>query len=384
MNFENFVLGILDSSANFNFNAAIRGFLISLAVIWLFVVVWVWMDSGERSRNIFFRILSVILVLFLNMLGLIIYLLMRPKDTVENLYWSDLERRFLLYETSELGDCENCGLQLRPGFNVCPECSYPVNVECPTCKQLIDKHWNYCPYCSTKQEHQFVGHYPESVHGVSEEALLAAGMVNTDISRAMRNNPGPVEEDLTKTRTAQVEVQPTLQESKLGEKEQVEKEPVKKAEPEVSDEVEETNIPEPEEEVQEELAKEEEKPKSAPVPSKEEMADSVEGTKEKMNDDLKEKGMKYQQSPGVAVRLGNYVMVSVYKFGEKINKAALKVSGRIETPSNKAAVEQNQSSGVKGEEKSEQPEKKEATDKKKDPKSNKAKGSNSKKKNSKK
>ena len=41
--------------------------------------------------------------------------------------------------------------------------------------------------------------------------------------------------------------------------------------------------------------------KGAEIPSTEEMAESVEGTKEKMHEDLEEKGMKYQKSPGVAV-----------------------------------------------------------------------------------
>lgn len=166
MDFESTLLDMLEGVGNFDFNILIRSFLASLVVIWFFIAVWVWIDSGERTRNILFRIFSVLLVAPFNVVGLIIYLILRPKETIENVYWGDLERRYLLYETSELGDCPQCGDQLSPGFNICPSCSYELKVKCKGCEMMLDRKWNFCPYCKEKVLHPL----PEE-EGISKEVI---------------------------------------------------------------------------------------------------------------------------------------------------------------------------------------------------------------------
>lgn len=148
MNFEDFILDSLEGIGEFDFSMMIRLVIVSSIFFWFFVLFWVWTDSRERSTKVIFSILSVLLVAPFNILGLIVYLLIRPKDTIESLFWADLERRYLIHETADLGDCSQCGYQLSPDFNACPQCSTPCKIECPECKAFVRTDWKYCPVCS--------------------------------------------------------------------------------------------------------------------------------------------------------------------------------------------------------------------------------------------
>ena len=147
MSVEQYILDTLNNIGTINFDGVMKIVALLFVVFWVFVVIWVWNDSGERSRNLFFRLTSVLTVLILNIFGLVIYLLIRPQFTIEEVYWSDLERRYLKYETKELGDCPKCGYQLQPGYIYCPECNYELKVKCKGCELYFDKDNKYCPYC---------------------------------------------------------------------------------------------------------------------------------------------------------------------------------------------------------------------------------------------
>ncbi len=137
-----FLEGILGA----NYTHLSTAVLILFIIFWLFVCWWIYNDIVSRTKNRYIHFFSVLLVLLLNVLGLLIYLIIRPKDTLQEAFWADLERRYLLFETAELGDCDKCGYQLRPGFTSCPNCGYDIKFKC-SCGALIEKNWKYCPYC---------------------------------------------------------------------------------------------------------------------------------------------------------------------------------------------------------------------------------------------
>lgn len=147
MALEDLILGLLEGAAEFNFTMLFRVLFICLILVWLMVVVWAWKDATSRSDSLIFSIFATFIVFVLNIFGLIIYLLIRPKELLDDQYWADLERRYLLYETDELRDCVECGYQLRPGFNLCPQCGTVTKIACEGCQEMISKHWPYCPYC---------------------------------------------------------------------------------------------------------------------------------------------------------------------------------------------------------------------------------------------
>ena len=87
-----------------DFSAVWQIFFYALGVFWIVVLYWIWLDSGDRTSSKFARVGYVLLGLIFNVVGLIIYLIVRPTQTIEEIYWSDLERRYLKFETSELGE----------------------------------------------------------------------------------------------------------------------------------------------------------------------------------------------------------------------------------------------------------------------------------------
>lgn len=178
MNLEDIILDFFDFVGNIDFNMFGTLFIVALVVFWLVIIGWVWVDSSERTSKRGLKIGYILLVIFFNIFGLIIYLIIRPSETIEEIYWEDLERRYLKYETSELGDCPRCGSQLYPGYVFCTNCGYRLKVKCPQCGVLIDKDHVFCEYCGFKikeratvqEEHPTVKVMEEQITATKREA----------------------------------------------------------------------------------------------------------------------------------------------------------------------------------------------------------------------
>lgn len=145
-------MDMLEGLSSINFDIVLKYSVFLLVGFWLVVVVWVWFDSSERTESYIARFLAALLVLVANIPGLIIYLILRPRLTVQEQYWSELERRYLMYETAELGDCDKCGNMMQPGFVYCPFCKEEVKVKCGSCGVNIDKRWVNCAYCGEENK----------------------------------------------------------------------------------------------------------------------------------------------------------------------------------------------------------------------------------------
>jgi len=178
MDLENIILDFFDFVGNIDFNMFGTLFVVALVVFWLVIIGWVWVDSSERTSKKGLKVGYILLVIFFNIFGLIIYLIIRPSETIEEIYWEDLERRYLKYETSELGDCPRCGSQLYPGYVFCTNCGYRLKVKCPQCGVLIDKDHVFCEYCGFKikeratvqEEHPTVKVMEEQITATKREA----------------------------------------------------------------------------------------------------------------------------------------------------------------------------------------------------------------------
>jgi hypothetical protein len=149
---EELIVEIFTGAANVNYNVTIYIIIGLFILFWGVVLGWVWLDASSRTTNPYFRIFAVLIVLFLNIVGLIIYLITRPSQSIEEIYWADLERRYLKYETAELGDCPKCAFQLQPGFVKCPDCAYELKVKCNKCGVWIDKDWKICAFCGEENQ----------------------------------------------------------------------------------------------------------------------------------------------------------------------------------------------------------------------------------------
>lgn len=151
---ETFLLNLLSGVGKINFQVVWILLAVAFVIFWIIVLDWVWLDAGERTSNRTARIIYLLLVVFFNIFGWIMYLILRPSQTIEQIYWADLERRYLKYETSELGDCVKCGTQLYPGYTFCPTCGLEIKVKCKSCDVYIEKNNEYCPYCGVRVENE--------------------------------------------------------------------------------------------------------------------------------------------------------------------------------------------------------------------------------------
>ncbi|MBP6975995.1 zinc-ribbon domain-containing protein [Candidatus Dojkabacteria bacterium] len=147
MGLEKFILTFFDFVGGINFNIFSFVLILLFIIFWLVIVGWVWIDSSERTSRKGLRFAYMLLAILLNIPGLIIYLIIRPSETIEEIYWADLERRYLKFETSELGDCPKCGHQLYPGYVFCTNCGFELKKRCPKCNVLINKDHKFCEYC---------------------------------------------------------------------------------------------------------------------------------------------------------------------------------------------------------------------------------------------
>ncbi|MCA9916173.1 MAG: zinc ribbon domain-containing protein, partial [Anaerolineae bacterium] len=72
--------------------------VIILAAFWLALVLWAYRDMRARSRDFFAQIGMALLVAVLTVPGVIIYLLLRPRETLSEAYERSLEEEALLQE----------------------------------------------------------------------------------------------------------------------------------------------------------------------------------------------------------------------------------------------------------------------------------------------
>ncbi len=70
------------------------------ALLYFSLLVWTARDVAARTRDSLVRLAAVALVLVLNVLGLVVYLLLRPQETITEHYEKELIEEILAREVS--------------------------------------------------------------------------------------------------------------------------------------------------------------------------------------------------------------------------------------------------------------------------------------------
>jgi RNA polymerase subunit RPABC4/transcription elongation factor Spt4 len=120
-----------------------------VVALWLSLIFWTYRDIRARARDPFLRILSIIVVALLFLPGVVIYLILRPAQTLEDEYQHTLEEEALLQSIEDLPVCPGCGRRTQPAWMVCPNCHTRLKKLCHQCHKLMELSWNLCPYCGT-------------------------------------------------------------------------------------------------------------------------------------------------------------------------------------------------------------------------------------------
>jgi len=120
--------------------------------LWLALIYWTFSDIRTRSRDPVVWIFSSLLAA-VPLCGWVIYLILRPKETLMDAYLRSLEEEALLQEIEERPVCPNCRLRVEPDYVVCPNCLTKLKAQCMACKRLIELDWTVCPYCATDRKY---------------------------------------------------------------------------------------------------------------------------------------------------------------------------------------------------------------------------------------
>lgn len=119
------------------------------AALWLALIIWTFRDMRLRSRDIFAQLLAALVVAILNIPGFIIYLILRPPETLSQAYARSLEEEALLQEIEERSTCPGCNRATHAEWRVCPYCQTKLKKTCTRCGAQIELNWNVCAMCGT-------------------------------------------------------------------------------------------------------------------------------------------------------------------------------------------------------------------------------------------
>ena len=126
------------------------------------IVIWTFRDIHARSRDILAQILATLLVIALPIIGLMVYLMLRPRETLAEAYEHSLEQEALLQAIEEPEICPGCGQRVKSDYLHCPACHTRLKKACPECGRPLHLRWSLCPYCGTSVAPQALEPVPAS------------------------------------------------------------------------------------------------------------------------------------------------------------------------------------------------------------------------------
>ncbi len=91
-------------------------------------------------------------MLVFNIPGWIIYMILRPSETLAEAYARSLEEEALLQELEDQGICPSCKRYVSADFVMCPHCRTQLKEPCANCGRPLSFNWVACPYCMTQKK----------------------------------------------------------------------------------------------------------------------------------------------------------------------------------------------------------------------------------------
>ena len=120
-----------------------------MLVMWVGALIWTYRDMQARSRDPFMHAIAVLVVLVFNLPGMMLYMVLRPKETLADLYDRQLGSEALLHEIHDQPTCPACRRKVDTDFMACPYCRTTLRTPCTTCERALMSSWVLCPYCGS-------------------------------------------------------------------------------------------------------------------------------------------------------------------------------------------------------------------------------------------
>ena len=120
-----------------------------IVALWVSVVIWTYRDIRKRTGDRLLQVLAILIVTILFLPGVLIYLVMRPQQTLEEEYQKTLEEEALLNAIDATPHCPGCSQKVDEKWLICPDCHTRLKKSCHHCGKLMELQWNICPHCAT-------------------------------------------------------------------------------------------------------------------------------------------------------------------------------------------------------------------------------------------
>jgi len=121
-----------------------------VVVFWLATAAWVFRDARRRIDDRRLVAVAALLGFVLPFAGPVVYLFLRPPDSIEERRDRRLENRALEERLAESDlRCPVCRGRVEAEFLVCPVCTTRLKQACGSCGAPLEAIWQACPYCAT-------------------------------------------------------------------------------------------------------------------------------------------------------------------------------------------------------------------------------------------
>jgi RNA polymerase subunit RPABC4/transcription elongation factor Spt4 len=123
-------------------------------ILWLALAYWALKDASARSADSGFQLFALGINLVVPLLGLLVYMLVRPAVTLAEQRSLELEAQALTQTAADedARPCPACGREIEKDFVLCPYCQTRFAKRCPECHRVVRLGWRLCPYCAATVE----------------------------------------------------------------------------------------------------------------------------------------------------------------------------------------------------------------------------------------
>ncbi len=143
-------LPLADFFASRTWSLTRAGLIAAGVVFWLAIGFWTFKDARRRIKSPWLVALATLVGLVPPFLGVLVYMLFRPPEYLDEVRERELEMRAIEERlASGSGECPVCRAEVEPSFLVCPVCTTRLKEACVSCKAPLEPLWQMCPHCET-------------------------------------------------------------------------------------------------------------------------------------------------------------------------------------------------------------------------------------------
>ena len=130
--------------------------VIYVVLLWLGTAYWAFRDMQARTENPILPYFAAALIIFftplLFLFAVVLYLIIRPRETLAEVYERSLAEESLLAEVEKNELCPVCRDRVDADWLVCPNCRTRLHRVCPSCNRLAEPTWPLCAFCGREFE----------------------------------------------------------------------------------------------------------------------------------------------------------------------------------------------------------------------------------------